>query len=197
MNKPFAESCEENKAPILEVLSALFADRRHVLEIGSGTGQHAVHFGKALPHLRWQTSERRENHAGIQAWLDESRLHNVSAPLALDVLQDSWPDTQFDAAYSANTVHIMSWPMVEAMFAGLGKVLSPGALFALYGPFHYGGRATAESNVRFDQWLRSRDPLSGVRDFDDLDALARAAGMECSDDVAMPANNRILVWRKL
>ena len=197
MNKPFAESCEENKAPILEVLSALFADRRHVLEIGSGTGQHAVHFGKALPHLRWQTSERRENHVGIQAWLDEARLDNVSAPLALDVLQDSWPDTQFDAAYSANTVHIMSWPMVEAMFAGLGKVLLPGALFALYGPFHYGGRATAQSNLRFDHWLRSRDPLSGVRDFDDLDILARAAGMECRDDVAMPANNRILVWRKV
>ncbi|MCB1734729.1 MAG: DUF938 domain-containing protein [Gammaproteobacteria bacterium] len=196
MKKPFAESCEENKAPILEVLKSLFADRCHVLEIGSGTGQHAVHFGAALPHLRWQTSEMVENHPGIQAWLDEAGLDNVQPPLALDVSRDDWPQTRFDAAYSANTVHIMSWPMVEAMFAGLGRVLLPGGVFALYGPFHYGGQATAESNVRFDQWLRARDPLSGVRDFDDLNALAELAGMKCQEDVAMPANNHILVWCK-
>lgn len=196
MSKPFAESCEINKEPILAVLRELFADRRHVLEIGSGTGQHAVHLGAGLPHLRWQTSDRAENHAGIQAWLDDAGLANVVPPIELDVLESVWPEAGFDAAYSANTVHIMAWPVVEAMFAGLGGVLAPGALFALYGPFNFGGKATSDSNARFDLWLRERDPESGVRDFDDLNRLAEAVGMVCVDDIEMPINNRILVWRR-
>ncbi|MCP5141646.1 MAG: DUF938 domain-containing protein [Gammaproteobacteria bacterium] len=195
MSKPFAESCEINKEPILAVLRELFADRRHVLEIGSGTGQHAVHFGAGLPHLRWQTSDRAENHAGIRAWLDEAGLPNVAPPIELDVVDSVWPAAGFDAAYSANTVHIMAWPMVEAMFAGLARVLAPGAVFALYGPFHYGGKATSESNARFDLWLKERDPQSGVRDYDDLNRLAGAVGMVLVDDIEMPINNRTLVWR--
>lgn len=192
--KPFAESCEENKRPILDVLRSEFAGVTRVLEIGSGTGQHAVFFAAQLPHLVWQTSDVSDYHAGIHAWLDEARLPNVRAPLALDVRCDTWPGTTFNGVFSANTAHIMGWPEVEAMFAGIGRILEPGGRFCLYGPFNYGGKFTTESNARFDQWLKARDPRSGVRHFEDLDRLANAAGMRLYRDYAMPANNRTLVW---
>lgn len=197
MNKPYAESCEQNQAPILAVLREIFADRQHVLEIASGTGQHAVHFGRALPHLTWQTSELPQNHAGIRAWLDEAGLANVLPPLALDVTREDWPMHGVDAVFNANTVHIVSWPAVECMFAGIGKVLAADGVLALYGPFNYGGQFTSDSNARFDTWLKSRDPLSGVRDFEALNALAEAQGLALEQDVAMPANNRTLVWRRV
>lgn len=192
--KPFAESCEQNKWPILDVLRQEFAQATRVLEIGSGTGQHAVFFAQQLPHLLWQTSDVAEYHAGIQDWLDEAGLHNVRPPLRLDVLADAWPQQSFDAVFSANTVHIMGWPEVEAMFAGIGAVLELGGRFCLYGPFNYGGRFTSDSNARFDQWLKARDPRSGVRNVEDLVALADAAGLRLLRDHAMPANNRSLVW---
>jgi cyclopropane fatty-acyl-phospholipid synthase-like methyltransferase len=195
--KPFAESCEENKLPILEVLREEFAAVRRVLEIGSGTGQHAVFFAAQLPHLDWQTSDVAEYHAGIRAWIDDAGLANVRAPLMLDVAHDVWPDAAYDGVFSANTTHIMGWPEVEAMIAGIGRVLEPGGRFCLYGPFNYGGRFTSESNARFDQWLKARDPRSGVRDFEDLDRLAGAAGLRLAQDYAMPANNRTLVWVRL
>lgn len=195
--KPYAESCEQNRAPIQAVLEDLFADRRRVLEIASGTGQHAVYFGEAMPHLTWQTSELPENHAGIQAWLDEAGLPNVLPPLAIDVTSPAWPLSQpFDAVFNANTVHIVSWPAVEAMFAGIGQALAPGGILYLYGPFNYGGRFTSESNARFDVWLKHRDPASGVRDFEAIDRLAAAHGLTLLRDIAMPANNRSLVWQK-
>lgn len=195
--KPYAESCEQNRDPILAVLREVFADRRKVLEIASGTGQHAVYFGGALPHLGWQTSELPGNHAGIQAWLDEALLPNVLPPLAIDLHEDTWPlTTTVDAIFNANTVHIVSWPAVERMFAGIGRVLAPGGLVCLYGPFNYGGNFTSESNARFDAWLKGRDPESGVRDFEAVNALAEAQGLILLRDVAMPANNRTLVWRK-
>ncbi len=194
--KPFAESCARNREPILAVLREVFADRRQVLEIASGTGQHAVHFGAALPHLRWQTSELPANHAGIRAWLDEAGLANVSPPLALDVDDPVWPVAEVDAIFNANTVHIIAWPSVERMFAGIGRVLAPGGLLCLYGPFNYGGRYTAESNARFDVWLKQRDPVSGVRDFEALDALARAQGLVLQRDFDMPSDNHTLVWRR-
>ncbi|MDO8891684.1 MAG: DUF938 domain-containing protein [Sulfurimicrobium sp.] len=196
--KPYAESCEQNRDPILSVLREVFADRSRVLEIASGTGQHAVYFGSELPHLTWQTSELPGNHAGIQAWLDEARLPNVLPPLEIDLHEDAWPiATTVDAVFNANTVHIVSWPAVERMFAGIGRVLAPGGLLCLYGPFNYGGNYTSESNARFDAWLKGRDPVSGVRDFEALDALARLQGLVLQQDVAMPANNRTLVWRKM
>lgn len=196
MTKPYAQSCDENREPILGVLRNLFRDRRAVLEIGSGTGQHAVYFAAQLPHLIWHTSDVAENHVGIKAWLDEAHLPNVEPPLALDVTQPRWPTPGVDAVFSANTVHIMSWPAVEACFAGVGRLLPSGGLFALYGPFNYDGRYTSESNARFDAWLKSRDPRSGIRDVRDLDALAGAARLEPLHDVEMPVNNRILCWRK-
>jgi len=196
-DKPFSASCVQNRAPILAVLRELFADRRHVLEIGSGTGQHAVYFGAELPHLRWQTADVPLHHAGIHAWLDEAALPNVLPPLALDVNQAHWRSGRFDAVFSANTLHIMSWPEVEHFFAGVGQVLEPGGLLAVYGPFNYNGAFTSESNARFDAWLKSRDPASGVRDFEAVDALARAQGLVLQQDVAMPSNNRTLVWCRI
>ncbi|MBD3670616.1 MAG: DUF938 domain-containing protein [Gammaproteobacteria bacterium] len=197
MTKPFAESCEQNKTPILEVLAVEFADRSRVLEIGSGTGQHAIHFAARMPHLSWQTSDMAANHPGIRAWLDEARLDNVLAPMELDVLRkEHWPQSRYDAVFSANAVHIMAWDAVVSMFEGLSKVMEDGALLALYGPFNYGGEYTSESNARFDQWLKQRDPESGIRDFEALDALARTQGMSLKQDYAMPANNRILVWQR-
>lgn len=195
-NKPYAESCDQNRDPILAVLQALFAERRAVLEIGSGTGQHAVYFAAKMPHLTWHCSDRVENHPGIKRWLEEANLPNTRAPLALDVSRDAWPELDIDAVFSANTTHIMHWSDVQALFAGVGKLLPAQGLFALYGPFNYGNQYTSDSNARFDDWLKNRDPNSGIRNFEDLNQLAEQAAMQPHDDVAMPANNRILCWRK-
>ncbi|MHB1186039.1 DUF938 domain-containing protein [Thiobacillus sp.] len=196
-DKPFSESCVQNRDPILAVLHEWFADRRHVLEIGSGTGQHAVYFGAELPHLVWQTADVPQYHAGIRAWLDEAGLANVRPPLALDVNQPGWRDGRYDAVFSANTLHIMGWPEVEKFFEGVGEVLEPGGVLAVYGPFNYNGAFTSDSNARFDAWLKSRDPDSGVRDFEAVDTLAHAQGLVLQQDIAMPANNRTLVWHHI
>lgn len=194
--KPFSEACEQNKDPILAVLKRYFTEPGTILEIGSGTGQHAVYFGAALPHLHWQASDVAEHLPGIRLWLEEAALANVAEPLVLDVRDEPWPVSHVDGVYSANTTHIMHWPMVQALFAGVGRVLRPGGYFCLYGPFNENGRFTSESNARFDMSLRMRDPGMGIRDKADLDELARAAGLERVDDVVMPVNNFTLVWRK-
>jgi cyclopropane fatty-acyl-phospholipid synthase-like methyltransferase len=196
IDKPFSESCVQNREPILAVLREVFADCRQVLEIGSGTGQHAVYFGAELPHLVWQSADVPPHHAGIRAWLDEAALPNVRPPIALDVSQPGWRSGRYDAVFSANTLHIMSWPEVEAFFEGVGEVLAPGGVLAVYGPFNTNGAYTSESNARFDAWLKARDPASGVRDFEAVDTLARAQGLALWQDIAMPANNRTLVWRR-
>ena len=191
--RPHAPSTERNRDPILAVLRERFADRREVLEIGSGTGQHAIHFAAALPWLRWQTSDVAEALPGIRAWLAEAALPNTPPPLALDV-RGRWPRRRFDAVFSANTLHIMPWAAAERCFAALPDVMEPGALLVVYGPFNYGGRHTSESNAAFDQWLRQNAPHQGLRDFERVDALAAAAGLALREDVAMPSNNRCLVW---
>ncbi|MCG7956113.1 MAG: class I SAM-dependent methyltransferase, partial [Candidatus Thiodiazotropha endolucinida] len=162
-NKPYAEACDENKVPILDQLLRLFSETRSVLEIGSGTGQHGVFFAAAMPDLTWQTSDREENHEGIQAWLSEAALGNLLSPLTLDVTSE-WPKSRYDAVFSANTTHIMSWPAVIALFQGVGRVLQAEGRFVRDGPFNYQGAFTSESNSRFDEWLRSRMPLNGSRD---------------------------------
>ncbi|MFN3716430.1 MAG: DUF938 domain-containing protein [Thiobacillus sp.] len=194
MDKPWSESCEQNRDPILAVLREVFADRRYVLEIGSGTGQHAVYFGAELRHLAWQTGDVPLAHSGIRQWLEEAALPNVLPPIALDVNQTNWHNGRYDAVFSANTLHIMSWAEVERCFDGIAAVLEPGGVLAVYGPFNYNGRFTSESNARFDVWLKSRNPASGVRDFEAVNALARARGLKLDRDVSMPANNRTLVW---
>lgn len=192
--KPYSESCDQNQEPILRVIQPLLADRGGVLEIGSGTGQHAVFFARQMPHLIWHTGDRAENHPGIRLWLDEANLSNLRPPLQLVVARNPWPEIEVEAVFSANTAHIMGWPDVQAMFRGVGRMLPTGGLFLLYGPFNYGGAYTSDSNARFDQWLKGRDPDSGIRDFEALDQLAREAGMRLQDDYEMPANNRILCW---
>jgi SAM-dependent methyltransferase len=194
--RPYSEACDQNKQPILAVLRECMVHSGTVLEIGSGTGQHAVHFARHLPHLTWQPSDVQEYLAGMQLWLDEAELPNVRPPLALDVTDDPWPIERADYVFSANTAHIMSWPEVEKLVAGVAAVLTTGGLFCLYGPFSYAGRHTSESNVSFDAWLKMRDPQSGVRDFVRLDALATEVGLDLNKDYAMPANNRTLVWSR-
>ncbi len=193
MEKPDAPSCLRNREPILGVLREHFADRRTVLEIGSGTGQHAIFFAAALRHLNWQTSEQRESLPGILAWLDEAALPNTPAPLELDVM-GAWPTQRYDAIFSANTLHIMSWANVECMFARLPEVMTGDAVLAIYGPFNYAGHFTSESNATFDAWLKQSGAHRGIRDFEAVDALAGKAGLTLLEDRAMPSNNRCLVW---
>jgi len=192
---PFSEACERNRGPILEVLRTAFADRTRVVEIGAGTGQHAVHFARHLPHLAWQPTDQRDGLLGLAGRISAEAPPNVAAPLELDVLREPWPAATADAVFSANTLHIMSWPAVEALFAGLRRVLAADGVLAIYGPFKYGGGYTAASNATFDAMLRERDPGSGLRDFEAVHALAAAAGLELQADHAMPANNQLLVWR--
>lgn len=194
--KPFAESSEQNKSAILPVLRDEFADTRCVLEIGSGTGQHAVFFAAELSHLQWYASDVAENLPGISLWLGESTCDNLHGPLVLDVTQSNWPISHIDGIFSANTTHIMHWHMVQDMFAGIGRTLSSGGRFCLYGPFNYHGEYTSDSNASFDQWLKARDPDSGIRDYGDLLTLAQSSGLQLMRDHAMPSNNRILVWEK-
>lgn len=194
--KPYAESCDQNREPIFTTIAPILATRKTLLEIGSGTGQHAVYFAEDLPHLTWQTSDVAENHAGIKAWITDSGLMNVMLPLDINTLQERWPQQHYDAVYSANTVHIMSWAAVEGLFTGVGRVLDEGGCFLLYGPFNYNGNYTSDSNRRFDRWLKDRDPLSGIRDFEALNELASAAGLSLVEDFEMPVNNRLLHWKK-
>ncbi|HET6602691.1 MAG TPA: DUF938 domain-containing protein [Xanthomonadaceae bacterium] len=197
MEKPFSAASERNREPILGVLLRHFADRTHVLEIGSGTGQHAAHFAGRLPHLVWQTSDLEENHAGIAAWVAGSGAPNLRMPITLDVADAHWPGADFDAVFTANTLHILSWEEVRAMFAGIARlqVRTRDLKLAAYGPFRYQGRHTSDSNARFDASLRQAAPWRGIRDFQAVDALAAAAGLERVEDAPMPANNRCLVWR--
>ncbi|MEX2525613.1 MAG: DUF938 domain-containing protein [Gammaproteobacteria bacterium] len=194
MNKPYSPACDNNREPILQVIVPMLQRAAAVLEIGSGTGQHAVYFAERMPHLVWHTSDTPEHHAGINLWLEEADLPNTRPPLVLDVMQEPWPCMDVDAVFSANTAHIMHWHEVEAMFAGVGRLLEKDGLFLLYGPFNFYNRYTSDSNERFDGMLRSRDPGSGLRNFEDLDRLARDAGMHFRSRHVMPANNQILCW---
>ncbi|OHC39462.1 DUF938 domain-containing protein [Rhodanobacter soli] len=195
MEKPHSPACERNREPILGVLREYFSDRRNVLEIGSGTGQHAVHFAAALPQLIWQSSDRAENLPGIRAWLDEAALPNTPAPLEFDV-NGSWPAGPFDAVFSANTLHIMAWSEVQRLFAQLPAVATDDAVLIIYGPFNEQGRYSSDSNAAFDQWLKARGAHMAIRDAEAVDALADAAGFHLLADIAMPANNRCRAWQR-
>jgi cyclopropane fatty-acyl-phospholipid synthase-like methyltransferase len=191
-----SEACERNKGPILAVLREELAASTRVLEVGSGTGQHAVHFAAALPRLLWQPSELPENLAPLAERIRLEGSANLRAPIALDVRDDPWPVAAVDAVFSANTLHIMAWSGVREFFRGAGAVLVPAGVLCVYGPFRFGGRHTSDSNAAFDQYLRQRDPASGVRDFEALDKEAQAHGLQFAANHAMPANNRTLVWRR-
>lgn len=195
--KPFAAACERNRVPILETLRAEFAGVSRVLEIGSGTGQHAAWFAPRLPELRWVASDVAEQLRGIAAWVEDAGADNLEGPVALDVTRRPWPDLgPVDAAFSANTAHIMPTDAVEAMFHGLGELLPPAAPFCLYGPFNVDGQYTGEGNRVFDCSLRAMDPAMGLRDLVWLQDLARDAGFLLEKAHRMPADNRILLWRR-
>lgn len=196
LQRPFSQACENNKQSILDVLATVFTESGTILEIGSGSGQHAVHFAGHLPHLTWQPSDQSQYLPGCRMWIADAALKNVAAPLELDVMRQPWPVTAAAGVFSANTAHIMHWPMVQAMFAGVSAVLTSGHYFCLYGPFKYHGSHTSASNARFDQQLRAEDPGMGVRDIDDLELLTTQNGFDLVNDHALPANNRLLVWRK-
>lgn len=193
-NKPFSLACENNKRPILTVLARVFDRPGTVLEIGSGTGQHGVFFAEGLPHLQWQPSDRAGNIPGMSLWFSEAELPNLLAPLVLDVSLPRWPAGQYQGVFTANTLHIMAWPEVTAMFAGLERVLSPGAAVCIYGPFNYEGCFTSASNQAFDAMLHSQASHMGIRDIADVTALAGRHGLTLQEDHAMPANNRLLVF---
>jgi cyclopropane fatty-acyl-phospholipid synthase-like methyltransferase len=194
--KPCAESAARNAAPILEILKREFRDSRHVLEIGSGTGQHAVTFAAALDHLRWQTSDLDENHTGINAWIEASRLGNVMSPLSMDVRTAKVDAGTYDAVYSANTAHIMGIDAVEYMYSLVGTALRDGGVFCLYGPFRRDGQFNTQSNADFDVDLRGRDPAMGIRDLEVLDRFAEVNGLQRQRCYAVPSNNNVVIWQK-
>lgn len=194
--KQFAPACDHNKDEILAVLQEVLPGSGVVLEIGSGTGQHAVHFAAHLPHVIWQPTDLLPNLPSIHAWRDEAALPNVRAPLELDLLSESWPITAADAVVCVNTTHIVAWNGVEKLFAGVGRMLAPGGVMYVYGAYRYATRSLEPSNEKFDQWLKARDAASGVRDFEAVNMLAQRNGLQLTEDRAMPGNNRSIWWTK-
>lgn len=195
-NKPFSQACENNKAPILEIIRRVFTQPCHVWEIGSGTGQHACYFAKHLPHLQWHPTDRAENIAGIHLWQQEANLPNLHPARILNVTDFRWPCTAIEVLFTANTLHIMSEEEVHIMFKQLKNTLSAQAKFCIYGPFNYQGNYTSQSNAQFDRWLKNQHPLSGIRDFETVVALALKSDIHLIEDVDMPANNRLLIFQK-
>lgn len=195
MTKPFSQACENNKSPILRQLQPALQNATSVLEIGSGTGQHSVFFAQQLPHLDWYTSDREVNHQGINQWHNEVQLANLHPPLLLD-LNEPWPVTKVDAIYTANTFHIVSWELIEHFFAAVKQHLNDQGVVCVYGPFKYNGMFTSTSNKEFNNLLQSRDPLSGIRDFEAVEQLAKEAGLRLVSDHAMPANNQLLIFKR-
>lgn len=193
---PYSQACENNKSPILERLSVVFNHPATILEIGCGTGQHAVYFASHLPHLTWLPTDHPRNYQLCLPRLAESDLANVKQPMALDVNETDWALPPINGAFSANTAHIMSWDEVEHMLSGVAAALASGEAFCLYGPFKYAGEHTSKSNAQFDHDLRQRNPAMGIRDMADLKDLAQKYRMTLSEDFKMPANNRMLVWRR-
>jgi SAM-dependent methyltransferase len=193
---PFSEACERNKGPILEILRSRFAESSQVLEIGSGTGQHAVYFAANLEHLTWHPTERVNFLPALVQRIQAEGGDNIRPPTVLDVTQSVWPVTRVDAVFTANTLHIMSWAEVLALFRGIGATLAPGGLLCIYGPFVYQDRPTAPSNMAFDRMLQERDPLSGLRHIEAVIAAAAEVGLTLAGDHDQPANNRILVFHK-
>jgi cyclopropane fatty-acyl-phospholipid synthase-like methyltransferase len=195
--KPHSAACERNRDPILQVLKQWFLAPGTILEIGSGTGQHAVYCAQNLPQHTWIATDREENHAGIAMWFEEAQLSNLRGPFGLNVRDAEWPVSEADYVFSANTSHIMSQAEVAIMFAGVGSLLRPGGFFCLYGPFNRNGQFTSDSNREFDASLRARDPAMGIRDDQALIALGRQSGLGLAADHSLPARNRMLVWKKI
>lgn len=195
MTKPFSQACENNKQPILNKIQPLLTQYTNILEIGSGTGQHAIHFSQAMPHLNWQTSDLPINHAGINQWINESDVPNVKKPIVIDLYQP-WPITNVEVIYTANTLHIINFELVGLFFKAVNKHLLSNGILCIYGPFKYNGQFTSPSNADFDLWLKERDLGSGIRNIEDILTLATKASLNLINDYEMPANNRLLIFKK-
>jgi cyclopropane fatty-acyl-phospholipid synthase-like methyltransferase len=192
----FSEACERNKDFILKVLKKTFTNGTTILEIGSGTGQHVVYFSRQLPMLNWQPTDTSEYLDGLRQRLSAEAPDNVEAPIELDVRMQPWPVGCFDGVFSANTLHFMSWSCAEQFFRGVGESLANRGVLCVYGPFRYDGEFTSDSNARFDKHLKQMDAQKGIRDFEAINELAKSAKLEFIQDVPMPANNQILVWKR-
>jgi SAM-dependent methyltransferase len=191
-----SEAADRNKGPILQVIRKEFANTHRVLEIGSGTGQHAVHFASHLPRITWQPTDTGDFLPALRERIRMQGSSNLREAVELDVRVQPWPVDVFDGIFSANTLHIMSWSSVQHFFRGVGRVLGKPGVLCIYGPFRYAGRYTTESNAQFDESLRKRDPESGLREAQEVDALARQQGLVLVADHAMPANNQLIVWKR-
>jgi cyclopropane fatty-acyl-phospholipid synthase-like methyltransferase len=195
--KNFSQACENNKKPILEILKVVLRDCSDVLEVGSGSGQHAVYFGEYLSHLKWQTTELSTAIGILEDNLSINLPKNVLMPIELDVTQHPWPIESASSIFSANTLHILAWRDVEQFFKGSGAILKQNGLLCVYGPFRYQGNYTSASNADFDSWLKARNFESGIRDFEDINSLAQEQGLELQNDYSTPANNQLLIWQRL
>ncbi len=195
--KRFSPAFDRNHKPIVAALRRALPIAGQVLEIGSGSGQHVTCFGREFPGLEWRPSDVGENLASIDTWMGESGLDNISPAMELDLLGETWPVDRVDAIVCINTVHIVAWQGVRNLFERGARILSSGGVFYVYGPYQYTERPLEPSNEQFDSWLKQRNPLSGIRDFEAVNALAKQNGLKLERDLAMPANNRSIWWRKL
>ncbi len=192
-----SEACERNKQPILDILKTTLRKSKTVLEVGSGTGQHITYFARSLPYITWYPSDLKVNLHTLQERLITQKSTNLKQPIELDVRFSQWPVDAVDAIYSANTLHIMSWEHVLHFFRGVEAVLNREGLLIIYGPFRYNNSFTSSSNQSFDLWLKERDSKSGIRDFEAVEALGKRHGLVVVNDYCMPANNQLLVWKKI
>jgi SAM-dependent methyltransferase len=199
--KPFAPSAERNREPLRDVLKKVLTGSGLLLEIGSGTGQHAAYLAQDFPAYQWQPTDLPEKLDTIDAWAADSDAENILPAIALDLAADpskeDWPVQQCDALVCINTIHIVAWPLVVNLFRGASRALKPGGVMFVYGPFEYSDRPLEPSNAEFDEWLKLRDPNSGIRKFEDVNELAEQGGLRLEEDLAMPANNRSIWWRKV
>lgn len=198
MEIPFSEAADRNKEPILKVLKDVIR-KNHVrlLEVGAGTGQHAVFFAPQFPNLLWTATEQGENLKVLNRRLQEANIYNLTSPHKLKVGEDSIPNRTYDVVFTANTFHIMHWKECKTLMKELSGALQEGGLVVIYGPFNYGGKFTSVSNEEFDKYLKSNDPSSGIRSFEDVANAMTKHGFELVKDYEMPANNRTLVFRRL
>lgn len=196
MEKKFSPACDRNKDPILAILKPLLKDKSLIFEIGTGTGQHAIFFSKALSHLQWQTSDLIENHRNIKMWLEGAKLPNVLPPVIFDAGIDKIPTHYYDAVFTANTFHIMTWPQVCCCIEKVGQCLKAKGLFIIYGPFNFNGQYTSLSNEHFEKQLITQNPNMGIRNFEDIAQQCLGSQMLFIEKYPMPANNFILVFQK-
>lgn len=195
--KRFSEACERNKDPILAVLKEIFPKQGLVLEIASGTGQHAIHFASNLPDITWQPSDMDpELRSSVHAWRAEFNLENLNAPVHLDVTSENWPVENADVMMCANMIHIAPWEACIGLLEGAGRILHEDGILCMYGPYKVGGKHTAPSNESFDQSLRARDASWGIRNLDDVAFEARRRGLHLIKTVKMPSNNFCVIYRK-